>query len=116
MARSRAGAELDRRIGDATLPPAIAEFLRQPWQHHLTLALLREGEEGASVAEALSLADGLLEEVAEARRQIVGKPWLQAWQPVLAKVFASVGVHGDAATGAIDALHDTLQGLSLIHI
>jgi hypothetical protein len=56
MARSRAGAELDRRIGDATLPPAIAEFLRQPWQHHLTLALLREGEEGASVAEALSLA------------------------------------------------------------
>ncbi|MBH1507918.1 DUF1631 domain-containing protein [Stenotrophomonas maltophilia] len=112
MARTRAGAELDRRIGDATLPPAIAEFLRQPWQHHLTLALLREGEEGASVAEALSLADGLLEEVAEARRQIVGKPWLQAWQPVLAKVFASVGVHGDAATGAVDALHDTLQGIA----
>ena len=44
MARTRAGAELDRRIGDASLPPAIAEFLRQPWQHHLTLALLREGE------------------------------------------------------------------------
>ena len=83
MARSRASAELDRRIGDATLPPAIAEFLRQPWQHHLTLALLREGEEGASVAEALSLGDGLLEEVAEAR--VVGKPWLQAWQPVLAR-------------------------------
>ncbi|HDS1040257.1 TPA: DUF1631 domain-containing protein [Stenotrophomonas maltophilia] len=112
MARNRAGTELDRRIGDATLPPAIAEFLRQPWQHHLTLALLREGEDGASVAEALNLADGLLEEVAEARRQIVGKPWLQAWQPVLAKVFASVGVHGDAASAAIDALHDTLQGIA----
>lgn len=112
MARTRAGAELDRRIGDATLPAAIAAFLRQPWQHHLTLALLREGEEGASVAEALSLGDGLLEEVAEARRQIVGKPWLQAWQPMLAKVFASVGVHGDAATAAIDALHDTLQGIA----
>ena len=112
MARARASAELDRRIADATLPQAIAEFLRQPWQHHLTLALLREGEEGASVAEALTLADGLLEEVAEARRQIVGKPWLQAWQPALAKVFGSVGVHGDAATGAIDALHDTLQGIA----
>ncbi|AWH35934.1 DUF1631 domain-containing protein [Stenotrophomonas sp. ZAC14D1_NAIMI4_6] len=112
MARNRAGAELDRRIGDATLPPAIAEFLRQPWQHHLTLALLREGEDGASVAEALSLGDGLLEEVAEARRHIVGKPWLQAWQPVLAKVFASVGVHGDAASAAIDALHGTLQGIA----
>ena len=112
MARGRAGAELDRRIADATLPQAIAEFLRQPWQHHLTLALLREGEEGTSVAEALALADGLLDEVAEARRQIVGKPWLQAWQAGLTRVFASVGVHGDAASRAIDVLHDTLQGIA----
>lgn len=112
MARGRASAELDRRIADATLPQAIAEFLRQPWQHHLTLTVLREGEDGASVGEALALADGMLEEVAEARRKIVGKPWLQAWHPSLRKVFASVGVHADAATGAIDTLHDTLQGIA----
>jgi hypothetical protein len=112
MARSRSAAELDRRIADATLPQAIGEFLRQPWQHHLTLTVLREGEDGASVGEALALADGILEEVAEARRQIVGKPWLQAWHPALRKVFASVGVHADAATGAIDALHDTLQAIA----
>ncbi|WP_312238772.1 DUF1631 domain-containing protein [Stenotrophomonas sp.] len=112
VARSRSAAELDRRIADATLPQAIGEFLRQPWQHHLTLSVLREGEDGASVGEALALADGLLEEVAEARRQIVGKPWLQAWHASLRKVFASVGVHADAATGAIDALHDTLQGIA----
>ncbi|WP_421576713.1 DUF1631 domain-containing protein [Stenotrophomonas maltophilia] len=112
MARQRASAELDRRIGDTTLPQAIGEFLRQPWQHHLTLTVLREGEDGASVGEALSLADGMLEEVAEARRHIVGKPWLQAWHPALRKVFASVGVHADAATSAIDALHDTLQGIA----
>ncbi|MCC7634697.1 DUF1631 domain-containing protein [Stenotrophomonas rhizophila] len=112
MARIRAAAELDRRIADATLPQAIGEFLRQPWQHHLTLTVLREGEDGASVGEALALADGMLEEVAEARRQIVGKPWLQAWHPGLRKVFASVGVHADAATGAIDALHDTLQAIA----
>ncbi len=112
MARVRAAAELDRRIADATLPQAIGEFLRQPWQHHLTLTVLREGEDGASVGEALALADGMLEEVAEARRQIVGKPWLQAWHPGLRKVFASVGVHADAATGAIDALHDTLQAIA----
>ncbi|WP_411849980.1 DUF1631 domain-containing protein [Stenotrophomonas sp. LGBM10] len=112
MARTRAAAELDRRIADATLPQAIGEFLRQPWQHHLTLSVLREGEDGASVGEALALADGLLDEVAEARRQIVGKPWLQAWHPALRKVFASVGVHADAATSAIDALHDTLQGIA----
>ena len=112
MARQRASTELDRRIGDATLPQAIGEFLRQPWQHHLTLTVLREGEDGASVGEALSLADGMLDEVAEARRHIVGKPWLQAWHPALRKVFASVGVHADAATSAIDALHDTLQGIA----
>jgi len=112
MARTRSAAELDRRIADATLPQAIGEFLRQPWQHHLTLTVLREGEDGASVGEALALADGMLEEVAEARRQIVGKPWLQAWHPALRKVFASVGVHADAATGAIDALHDTLQAIA----
>jgi hypothetical protein len=112
MARQRASTELDRRIGDTTLPQAIGEFLRQPWQHHLTLTVLREGEDGASVGEALSLADGMLEEVAEARRHIVGKPWLQAWHPALRKVFASVGVHADAATSAIDALHDTLQGIA----
>jgi hypothetical protein len=74
--------------------------------------VLREGEDGASVGEALALADGILEEVAEARRQIVGKPWLQAWHPALRKVFASVGVHADAATGGIDALHDTLQAIA----
>lgn len=112
VARHRASAELDKRIADATLPQAIGEFLRQPWQHHLTLALLREGEEGTSVAEALALGDGLLEEVAEARRMIVGKPWLQAWQGALTRVFASVGVHGEATTRAIDALHDTLQGIA----
>lgn len=112
VARTRAASELDWRVEDQHLPQAIDEFLRQPWQHHLTLAVLREGDDGAAVSEALALADGLLEEVAEARRQIVGKPWLQAWQPVLRKVFASVGVHADAATTAIDALHDTLQAIA----
>lgn len=112
VARTRAASELEWRVEDQHLPQAIDEFLRQPWQHHLTLAVLREGDDGAAVSEALALADGLLEEVSEARRQIVGKPWLQAWQPVLRKVFASVGVHADAATAAIDALHDTLQAIA----
>ncbi len=112
VARTRAASELEWRVEDQHLPQAIDEFLRQPWQHHLTLAVLREGDDGAAVSEALALADGLLEEVSEARRHVVGKPWLQAWQPVLRKVFASVGVHADAATTAIDALHDTLQAIA----
>ncbi|MGV8961221.1 MAG: DUF1631 domain-containing protein [Stenotrophomonas sp.] len=112
LARTRARAELDTRVGAATLPKAIEDFLRQPWSHHLTLNLLREGEDGEGVQETLKLADDMLEEVAEARRQIVGKPWLQSCQPVLKKVFASVGLHGDSSGAAIDVLHDTLQAIA----
>ena len=112
VARSRAATELERRVADANLPKAIDDFLRQPWSHHLTLTLLREGEEGEGVTETLTLADEVLAEVDEARRHIVGKLWLQSCQPGLRKVFASVGVHGDAAIAAIDALHDTLQSVA----
>ncbi|WP_305805992.1 DUF1631 domain-containing protein [Stenotrophomonas sp. YIM B06876] len=112
LARARAAAELDTRVGSATLPKAIEDFLRQPWSHHLTLNLLREGEEGEAVQETLKLADDMLEEVAQARRHIVGKPWLQSCQPALEKVFASVGLHGDSSGAAIDVLHDTLQAIA----
>ncbi|WP_449465910.1 DUF1631 domain-containing protein [Stenotrophomonas humi] len=112
MARSRAGTELDKRVEGAPLPKAINDFLRQPWSHHLTMTLLREGDDGEGVTEALKLADDMLEEVAQARRHIVGKPWLQACQPALRKVFSSVGLHGDGGSAAIDALHDTLQAIA----
>jgi len=111
LARSRALQELDKRAGE-DLPQAVQDFLRQPWLHHLTMSILRDGEEGVAVTESISLADGVLEEVAEARRHIIGKPWLQAWEPALQKVFASVGLHGDAALVAIGALHDTLQAVA----
>ena len=112
LARKRAEFEVGSRLGERPLPQAVAEFLRNPWQHHITLALLREGEVGDVFTEALELADGLLEELAQAQLHIVGEPWLQAWQPQLHLVFASVGLHGDAAAAAIDALHDTLQAVA----
>ncbi|WP_024869453.1 DUF1631 domain-containing protein [Pseudoxanthomonas suwonensis] len=112
MARRRAEFEVASRLEDRALPQAVAEFLRNPWQHHITLALLREGEVGDTFTEALELADGILEEVDEAQRHIVGKPWLQNWQPGLRQVFASIGLHGDAADAAIGALHDTLQAVA----
>ncbi|WP_295958392.1 DUF1631 domain-containing protein [uncultured Xanthomonas sp.] len=112
LARQRAEAELQVRLQGRQLPQALQDFLRQPWQHHLTMAMLREGEGGPGVRDALALADGLLEEAAEAQRHIVGKPWLQAWQGALQRVFASVGLHAEAATAAIDALHDTLQAVA----
>ncbi|MBB4130717.1 DUF1631 domain-containing protein [Xanthomonas sp. 3075] len=113
LARSRALAELEQRVLAGTpLPRAVEDFLRQPWLHHLTMAILRDGDEGPGTVEALAVADGVLEELAEARRHIVGKPWLQVWQPALHRVFASVGLHGDAVVVAITALHDTLQAVA----
>ncbi|MBD9369376.1 DUF1631 domain-containing protein [Xanthomonas sp. XNM01] len=112
LARTRAESELEMRIDGLDLPQAVSGFLCNPWQHHLTLTLLRDGDESDACAEALALADGLLDELDEARRHVVGKVWLQQWQPALRRVFASVGVHGDAAEVAIAALHDTLQAVA----
>ncbi len=112
LARRRAAAELDKRLQADALPEAIENFLRQPWNHHLTLSLLREGDSGEGIDETLALADAVLEEVAQARRQVVERTLLQAKAPVLRKVFTSVGLHGDASAVAIEALHATLQAIA----
>jgi len=111
-ARARMTSELDERLSDRRVPQAIEDFLRQPWAHHVTMTVLREGDEGDGLRESLALADGLLEELTEAQRHVVGKPWLQAWRAQMLKVFASVGMNQDAAAGAVDALHDTLQAVA----
>lgn len=111
-ARARMTAELDERLGDRRVPQAIEDFLRQPWAHHVTMTVLREGDDGPGLRESLALADGILEELTEAQRHVVGKPWLQAWRAGMLKVFASVGMNQDAAAGAVDALHDTLQAVA----
>ena len=114
QARRRAAAEVARRVdGQEDMPKAIVDFLSSPWQHHLALCLLREGDEAQqAAAESLQLADAIIDELGEARRHIVGKPWLQAQHLGLRKIFASIGLHDDAAAAAIDALHDTLQAVA----
>ncbi len=111
-ARVRMALELSARLDGRHVPQAIDDFMRQPWAHHVTMTVLREGEEGEGLRDALALADGVMEELAEAQRQIIGKPWLQSWRPSLQKVFASVGMNADAASSAVDALHDTLQAVA----
>ena len=111
-ARARMAQELSARLDDRHVPQAIDDFMRQPWAHHVTMTVLREGEDGEGLRDALILADGVMEELAEAQRQIIGKPWLQSWRPSLQKVFASVGMNPDAASSAVDALHDTLQAVA----
>jgi hypothetical protein len=111
-ARVRMAQELSARLDGRHVPQAIDDFMRQPWAHHVTMTVLREGEDGEGLRDALALADGVMEELAEAQRQIIGKPWLQTWRPSLQKVFASVGMNPDAASSAVDALHDTLQAVA----
>ncbi len=111
-ARMRMSAELSARLDGRHVPQAIDDFMRQPWAHYVTMTVLREGEDADGLRDALALADGVLEELTEAQRQIIGKPWLQAWRPSLQKVFASVGMNADAASSAVDALHDTLQAVA----
>ena len=111
-ARARTRAELQRRVADAPLPQAIKDFLYQPWAHHVTLTVLRDGEEGDGLREALAVADSLLAELAEAERHVAGKPWLQDLRPALCKVFAGIGMSPEAADGAVDALCDTLQSIA----
>ncbi|MGH8027755.1 MAG: DUF1631 domain-containing protein, partial [Pseudoxanthomonas sp.] len=111
-ARVRMARELSARLDGRHVPQAIDDFMRQPWAHHVTMTVLREGEDGDGLRDALALADGVLEELAEAQRQIIGKPWLQTWRPSLQKVFASVGMNSDGASSAVDALHDTLQAVA----
>ena len=111
-AAKRMNVELSARLDGRSVPQAINDFMRQPWAHHVTMSVLREGDESEGFRDALALADGVLEELTEAQRQIIGKPWLQAWRPSLQKVFASVGMNSDAASCAVDALHDTLQAVA----
>ena len=112
-ARTRMATELAARLDGRQIPQAIDDFMRQPWAHYVTMTVLREGEDSKALSDALALADGLLDELTEAQRQIIGKPWLQAWRPSLQKVFASVGMNPDAAGSAVDALHDTLQAVAV---
>ncbi|MET0288690.1 MAG: DUF1631 domain-containing protein [Pseudoxanthomonas sp.] len=111
-ARTRTTAELDQRLQGRRVPQAIEDFLRQPWAHHVTMAVLREGEEGTALHDSLQLADGLLDEVTQAQAQQTNVAWLEAQRAGLIRVFASVGVTGDQAAAAINALRETLQAVA----
>lgn len=113
-ARARMQRELDARVQGGEPPPkAVDDFLRRPWAHHVTMTLLREGEDSDGLREALQLADALLAELSEARSRFGGqRAWLESSEAALKKVFASVGLNADATETAIDALRATLQAVA----
>jgi len=112
MARARAVTELARRLTGEPLPAAFETFLHEPWSHHLSLALLREGENSIAVNQALALADTILIEIERARSQPGQRQWLKLAEPALQKVLGSIGLFGDACKEVIEVLRDTLRAIA----
>jgi len=73
-ARMLAARELEARTGNAELPSVIQDFFSRYWTHHLSMIILREGEDSAAWGVALKLADDLI--------SVLG------WQPPEARVAA----------------------------
>src|SRR3546814_5973114 len=59
-ARAYAQTELDKRLAETTLPPALDVVMRRYWTHHLVVLQLREGVESDATRSALACGDGLL--------------------------------------------------------
>ena len=56
-------------MADRRVPQAIEDFLRQPWAHHVTMTVLREGE----VVGPLAAIDALRPDQAEALGRYVAE-------------------------------------------
>lgn len=112
-ARARANAELEHRLRDAELPPALDVVMRRYWTHHLVVVQLREGDQSEPVRSALACGDAL---VAMAQAARSSEQALAAVLPQLGAgltpVLASSGCVGDAAEALVDAVGDELRALA----
>lgn len=112
-ARARANAELEHRLRDAVLPPALDVVMRRYWTHHLVVVQLRDGDQSESVRSALACGDAL---VAMAQAARGSEQALAAVLPqlgaVLTPVLASSGCVGDAAEALVGAVGDELRALA----
>ena len=95
MARASVAGQLSEAIVGKGLPKPLLEFLAGPWQHHQTVILLREGEQGDGVQANRRLLQDLLE---CSRRGELGD--IDAMRPRLVEVLASSG----QLAGAVDDL------------
>jgi len=112
LARTRAVTELARRLTGESLPAAFETFLHQPWCHHVSLLLLREGEHSPAVTRALKLADALIGEINLAKQRPGARYWLKSLEPDVRKVLGSIGLFDSAASEVIIVLRDSLRALA----
>ncbi len=98
-AREQADTVLARRLSAPPLSPAIAEFLRGSWRHHLVQTWLREGSDSERMERAVALGDALVKAdrlAAEGRGGELADHLL-ALEPSIAECLASSGLDQDAA-------------------
>jgi hypothetical protein len=108
-ARRFADSAVSARVQGRSLPPAIQDFLSRYWAPYVGMTVLR-GESGAAdLAQALGLADALLEELDLARVHGQARPWLEQLQPALSKLLDNLGLSATAAEVARQALRDALS-------
>ena len=97
-ARTLAAGALEARMQGQALPPVLEGFLRRPWSQHVERTALREGGgNGAGVAAAMALADGLL--AASEASPRIAESWLEAHRPALQRIYAEAGLAPATATG-----------------
>ena len=109
-ARRFADGAVAARAQGRDLPPAIQDFLQRYWAPYVGMTVLR-GESGAAdLAEALALADVLLEELDLARMHDQSRRWLEQLQPSLTKLLDSLGFGAADAEAVRQALRDALSG------
>ncbi|SEK59642.1 Protein of unknown function [Pseudoxanthomonas sp. GM95] len=108
-ARRFANSAVAARAQGRTLPPAIQDFLDRYWAPYVGMTVLR-GESGAAdLADALALADALLEELDLARVNGQARPWLEQLQPSLTKLLDNLGLSAGDAEAARQALREALS-------
>lgn len=112
-ARAYAQAELDKRLADTALPPALDVVMRRYWTHHLVVLQLREGVDSDATRAALACGDGLL---AMAQAAHGGEAALAALLPQLSAgmlpILSSSGCVGEAADTLVDAVADELRAMA----
>lgn len=112
-ARACAQAELDKRLADTALPPAMDVVMRRYWTHHLVVLQLREGAESEATRAALACGDALL---AMAQAAHGGEAALAALLPQLSAgmlpILSSSGCVGEAADTLVDAVADELRAMA----
>ena len=102
-ARAAADSAVIDRLKGQRMTRAVADFLAEPWRHHVVQTVLREGDEPARQAEAFNLGDALLEadRLAAEHRGKELADHLLALEPAIVQCLASSGLDDSAARHAL---------------